>query len=66
MSRIGEEIRKARNAAGISQYELAKKVGNLNQSQIAKIERGARRITTDDLIRIARALQVDASELLMN
>ncbi|WP_050379089.1 helix-turn-helix domain-containing protein [Gottschalkia purinilytica] len=60
----GERIRKIRVRSGISQYELARKVNHLNQSQISKIEKGQRRINDIDLVSISEALKVDISELL--
>ena len=50
-------IARARRDAGVSQRELAKRIGTL-PSMIAKIETGARRMDVIELIEIARALSI--------
>lgn len=61
---ISEKIKQKRCEIGLSQYELALKVKSLNQSQISKIEQGSRNVTAEDLISIAKALNVPVSELI--
>lgn len=56
------DIRALRTNAGLSQKELAAATG-LNQSQISRIESGARTLTIDELERIARAIDKRPSEL---
>lgn len=60
----GDKIHQIRMNLGVSQYELADKVGVLNQSQISKIESGMRKVTDRDLVVIAEALGVNVSQLL--
>lgn len=60
---VGERLRGARLAAGLSQEDLAVRVG-LERTMIAKIESGSRRIDALELIRIASALQVPVDYLL--
>jgi transcriptional regulator with XRE-family HTH domain len=61
---INERIKQKRCELGISQQELAAKIGTLNQSQIAKIELGNRNITAEDLVHIAKALNVPVNDLI--
>lgn len=60
---IGSNIRMVRNAAGISQTELANRVGS-NKSAISRYENGAQRLSLETLMRIADALGVDLVDLL--
>lgn len=61
---VYEQIRKIRLEAGLSQYDLADRIKILNQSQISKIEKGARKLHAEELTPMAKALGVDASKLL--
>jgi transcriptional regulator with XRE-family HTH domain len=56
-------LAETRDAAGISQEKLAKKLGR-PQSFIAKYEVGERRIEVTEFIAIARALDADPVALL--
>jgi ribosome-binding protein aMBF1 (putative translation factor) len=58
-----ESVVKARKAAGLTQTQLAKKLG-VPQSQISRIERNPDRTTVRTLKRIAKALRVDVSALI--
>lgn len=60
---IGETIREARHAQGISQEELAKRVG-LSRVSIVNIECGRQRLPIATLYDIADALGVQAVTLL--
>lgn len=62
---LGKQIKNIRKTKNISQQELSSRVKYLNQSQIAKIENGNRKITAIDLINIAKALEVSENKLLM-
>lgn len=59
---IGERIRSVRKAKGITQVQLAPKIGN-KQSHLSAIERGEAGVGSR-LVRIAMALKVDPKELL--
>lgn len=55
---IYERIKKLREAKGMSQYELAKKVGYEGRSAISKVENGQRDISQSMIEEYARALDV--------
>ena len=59
---IGEEIRKARKAAGLSQEELGFRAG-LTRNYISMVELNQNSPTLDTLFKICRALGVRASAL---
>jgi transcriptional regulator with XRE-family HTH domain len=56
-------IQELRERKGWSQAELAKRVGT-SQPQIDRLEKGTRRLTEDWMRRVAKALDVRATELL--
>lgn len=60
---IGKKITIYRKKQNMSQKELAEKLKYLNQSQISKIEKGNRKITSQDLVAIANALRVSINDL---
>lgn len=60
---VGLRIKKIREEKQISQTKLAKKVKTLNQSQICKIENGDRILKAEELINIAKALNVSVTEI---
>lgn len=59
---IGKQIRKIRNAQGITLEELSFKSG-LNAAHLGQIERGIRNPTVETLERIADALEVSFLDL---
>ncbi len=54
---LGERIRKARESLGLSQDELAERVGR-DQRSVSEYENGKRRIYAHDLPKFAQALDV--------
>lgn len=58
MEDLYENIRKRREELGMSQDELARKVGYTSRSTIARIEHGDINIPQDKIILFARALNV--------
>jgi transcriptional regulator with XRE-family HTH domain len=60
---VGERMRLARLAAGLTQEELGAEAG-LDRTMIAKIESGSRRIDAMELVRLSSALQVPVDFLL--
>lgn len=62
--KMGEKIAYYRKLIGMSQDELAKKVGYKGKSAISKIESGERDIMQDRIVRFARVLGVDPVQLL--
>ena len=62
---LGARIRELRQAAGISQTELAERAG-LHHTYVGGVERGERNVCLLNIARIARALKVRPAELLAN
>ena len=60
---LGQHIRELRNAKGFSQEDFAALAG-LDRTYMGGVERGERNIATINLIRIAKALEVDIDQLL--
>ncbi|WP_298374963.1 helix-turn-helix transcriptional regulator [Azospirillum sp.] len=60
---VGKTIRQLREAIGISQEELAFRA-SLHRTYIGGVERGERNLGVENLIRIARALDVSPTALL--
>lgn len=54
---VGTRIKEARKALGLSQDELAKRMGLKNKSSICKVERGDDNLTTDNVVKYANALK---------
>ena len=61
---IGDEIRKAREAAGLTQEQLAFEA-QLHRTYISILERNLKSPTLDVLFRIANAVGIPASSLVM-
>jgi len=61
---IGENIKKAREKANISQIDLAKGIGFESATAVSLIESGERRVSVKDLEKIAEILHVDIKFLL--
>lgn len=59
----GQNIKNARVEKGLSTYRISELTG-ISQSGISKLENGKRSIKVDDLIRIAKALGVTATDLI--
>ena len=60
---LGENIRKHRARRGYSQERLADLSG-LHRTYIGGVERGERNISVVNIVRLAKALELRASELL--
>lgn len=60
---LGSRIRKLREAANLTQTDLADKLG-VTQAYIAMLESDAREPSLDVLRRLAKALKADVAELL--
>jgi transcriptional regulator with XRE-family HTH domain len=61
--RLGAAVRVLRKEAGLSQMALAEKAG-LTLNYIGNVERGEKVASVETLVRIARALEINGSELL--
>jgi len=62
-ARFGSHLRQLRKAKGWSQERLAEECG-LDRTYIGGVERGERNVSLENIVRIATALQVTASQLL--
>lgn len=62
--RLGARIKDAREALGLSQEELAERVGFASRQILSELERGQREVKARELVTIARSLRVDATTLL--
>jgi len=60
---LGSNLRRLRKRQALSQEELAHRA-NVDRTYISSIERGVYAVTIDVLDRLARALDVEAWELL--
>lgn len=62
---IGSKITEIRKLKGVSQYKLAKQV-MMEQSNLARIEKGLTNPTIKTLLKISDALEVQLIELFSN
>lgn len=60
---LGQNIKNKRIACGMSQFELAEKMGT-EQTYISKLEAGKKKLRVDTVARIALALDTTAADLL--
>lgn len=60
---IGTRLRKARDFLGVSQEFAARELG-LNRSALSDIERGARRVTSNEVVAFSRLYGVPTDQLL--
>jgi transcriptional regulator with XRE-family HTH domain len=63
--RVGLNVQRLRQAAGLSQEECAHRA-KVHQTYLSGVERGVRNPTVMVLAKIAKALGVEADELLRN
>ncbi|GAA4954750.1 hypothetical protein GCM10023314_30540 [Algibacter agarivorans] len=63
LNNIGERIRVLRIERGLSQFQLNVDA-DLSKNQLGRIERGERNVKILTLYKIAKALQVEISEIL--
>lgn len=61
---IGERIKKRREELGMSQDELAKKVGYTSRSSVAKVETNANGMVQSKLVAFAKALNTTPAYLM--
>lgn len=60
---LGEELRKARKKAGLTQEELAFAAG-ISRNYVSLLELGQKSPTVDTLLKICKAIDVSASKLI--
>lgn len=63
--RLGEAVRNARKAAGLSQEALAD-AAEIDRSHMGKIERGERNVSVLNILKIAAALGCPASAIFID
>lgn len=63
LRKLGDAIRTAREQQGISQEELAFRCG-LHRTYVGSIERSERNVALENIVKIAKALEIDAWQLL--
>lgn len=63
LEKFGQKMQKVRQSIGVTQEELAARLG-MHRTYIGLIERGERNPTIRTLYKIAKALKVQASDLL--
>jgi transcriptional regulator with XRE-family HTH domain len=63
LAAFGSAVREFRRARGLSQERLAE-VAGIHRTYIGDVERGVRNVSLVNIVRIARALSVEASTLL--
>lgn len=56
---IGKRIREARDAAGLSQRELAEKLGYESSTAVSYLESGERKVSVVDLEKLSKILDKD-------
>lgn len=62
LKRFGEHVRALRERAGISQEALAAKAG-IHRTYMGGVERGERNICLKNIVRLAKALNVNPRDL---
>lgn len=60
--RFGQALRARRNAIGLSQKQLAERIG-VERTSITMIENGAQAVSLPTLVELSNALDVSAAEL---
>ena len=61
---VGKVVQEKRSQLGLSQEELARR-SNLHRTYISDVERGSRSVSLITLCKLARALHVEASSLVL-
>ncbi len=63
VKKIGEEIRKAREAAGLTQTQLAE-AADLHRTYISQLERDIKSPSLDVFLRLCKAMKISAAKLI--
>lgn len=61
---IGDRIKNRREELGLSQDELAEKMGYKSRSTIAKIEKGVNDVSQKTIVKFAEALSTSVADLM--
>lgn len=59
---LGENLRRLRESAGLTQMELSLRCG-MDMAEISRLERGLRDPRLSTIVRLATGLQLDAADL---
>ncbi|MEK7636976.1 MAG: helix-turn-helix transcriptional regulator [Patescibacteria group bacterium] len=62
-SRLGDNLKKIRTKKGMSQGDIASKIG-ADRAYISGIENGKRNVTLSTVARLAQALEISSDDLL--
>nr|HUM33887.1 helix-turn-helix domain-containing protein [Candidatus Saccharicenans sp.] len=62
---LGEKIRKLREEYGLTQEELARKLG-IPRPSVSQIESGQREVTSEELLALSRTFETSTDELLLD
>ena len=62
--RFGQRVRELRKARGLSQEAFAHEC-EIHRTYMGDVERGQRNIAIDNIVRIAKALDIELSELFL-
>lgn len=62
LTAFGERVRLLRSDRGVSQEELATLAG-LHRTYVGSVERGERNVSLVNIVKLAAALEVEASDL---
>jgi transcriptional regulator with XRE-family HTH domain len=61
---IGDRVRSLRIRQGLTQVELAKKIG-VKQSNVSELERGVRGLSIQQLVKLSKVLATSTDEILL-
>lgn len=62
LKKFGDNVRSRREAQDLSQEQLAERA-DLDRTYISGVERGVRNLSLNNVVRIAKALKISASDL---
>ena len=62
---LGDELRRARRSAGLTQEQLAAKA-DISREYVSQLERDRQSPTVDMLLRVCRIIGVSASQIIAN
>ena len=63
---VGEKIKERRKELGLSQQELAERLGNKNKASVCRVEKNVEDLTTTRIMAYAKALGVPVDTLMID